>query len=97
MTALAYMLANPQFDIQAITITQGIARPEPFVDDLERMLGRLDVTGIPVGIGRPDPLAGDNVYPQFIRDGADTFWAPFVTLPDTAPPVERRDAVELIV
>jgi purine nucleosidase/pyrimidine-specific ribonucleoside hydrolase len=97
MTALAYMLANPKFDIQAITIAQGIARPEIFVDNLERMLGRLDVTGIPIGVGRPDPLAGNNVFPDFIRDGADTFWAPFVTLPETAPSLEKRPAAELIV
>ncbi|MCF2148403.1 nucleoside hydrolase [Desmonostoc muscorum LEGE 12446] len=97
MTALAYMLANPKFDIQAITIAQGIARPASFVNNLERMLGRLEVSGIPVGIGRADPLAGNNAFPEFIRDGADTFWSPFVQLPDTAPPVERRSAAELIV
>src|ERR671932_2325278 len=67
MTALSYMLANPKFDIQAITITQGIARPTTFVNNLERMLGRLDVTGIPVGIGRSTPLEGNNTFPEFIR------------------------------
>lgn len=97
MTALAFMLANPKFDIQAITISQGIARPESFVNNLELMLGRLGVTGIPVGIGRPDPLAGSNAFPEFIRAGAETFWAPFVQLPDTAPPIETRSAAELIV
>ena len=83
MTALAYMLANPKFDIEAITIAQGIARPEVFVNNVERMLGRLDITGIPLGIGRPDPVAGNNAFPSFVRDGSDSFWAPFVTLPDT--------------
>lgn len=97
MTALAYMLANPEFDIEAITIAQGIARPEVFVNNIERMLGRLNVTGIPLGIGRPDPLAGNNVFPEFVRDGSDSFWAPFVTLPDSAPPAEKRSAAELIV
>ncbi|MCG5059070.1 MAG: nucleoside hydrolase [Limnoraphis sp. WC205] len=97
MTALAYMLANPKFDIEAITIAQGIARPEVFVNNVERMLGRLDITGIPLGIGRPDPVAGNNAFPSFVRDGSDSFWAPFVTLPDTAPPVEKRSAAELIV
>ncbi len=97
MTALAYMLANPQFDIQAITIAQGIARPDTFVDNLELMLGRLEVTGIPVGIGRSTPLSGNNAFPEFIRDGAETFWSPFVTLPATAPPVETSPAPQLIV
>ncbi|MDY7003098.1 MAG: nucleoside hydrolase [Cyanobacteriota bacterium] len=97
MTALAYVLGNPQYDVQAITIGQGIARPEIFVDNVELMLGRLGVTGIPVGVGRSDPLEGDNVFPDFIRDASDTFWAPFVTLPEEAPPVETSSAPELIV
>ena len=97
MTAWAYMLANPQFDVQALTISQGIARPNLFVDNVGRMLGRLNITGIPVGVGRPEPLAGNNEFPAFIRNASDTFWAPFVTLPEDAPPIERRDAAELIV
>ncbi len=97
MTALAYILANPQFDLQAITISQGIATPQIFVDKLELMLGRLEVTGIPVGIGRPNPLEGNNAFPDFIREASNTFWHPFVELPTNAPPVERWDAVELII
>ncbi|WP_226587680.1 nucleoside hydrolase [Microseira wollei] len=97
MTALAYMLANPKFDIKAITIAQGIARPPIFVNNLERMLGRLNVSDIPLGVGRSNPLAGNNAFPDFIRDGSDTFWAPFVTLPPTAPPFQTRPAAELIV
>ncbi|NES84196.1 MAG: nucleoside hydrolase [Moorea sp. SIO2B7] len=97
MTAWAYMLGNPQFDVKALTLSQGIARPNIFVDNVEGMLGRLNITGIPVGIGRPDPLAGNNEFPSFIRDASDTFWSPFVTLPDSAPSVERRNAAELIV
>ena len=97
MTALAYMLANPKYETKAITVVQGIARPEIFAGNIERMLGRLEVTGIPVGIGRADPLAGNNVFPDFIRDGSDAFWAPFVSLPENAPSVETRSAAELIV
>ncbi|MBD2777860.1 nucleoside hydrolase [Iningainema tapete] len=98
LTALAYTLANPKFSIEAITINQGIARPEFFVNNnLSRMLARLGETDIPVGIGREDPLSGNNTYPSFIREGSDTFWAPFVTLPDTAPPLQTRNAAELIV
>ncbi len=97
MTAWAYMLGNPQFEVKALTLSQGIARPNIFVDNVEGMLGRLNITGIPVGIGRPDPLAGNNEFPSFIRDGSDSFWSPFVTLPDSAPSVERRNAAELIV
>jgi purine nucleosidase/pyrimidine-specific ribonucleoside hydrolase len=97
MTAWAYILANPKYEVKAMTISQGIARPEIFANNVEKMLGRLNVTGIPVGIGRSTPLAGSNEFPSFIRDGSDTFWSPFVTLPATAPAVERRNAVELII
>ncbi|MFB2978471.1 nucleoside hydrolase [Microseira sp. BLCC-F43] len=97
MTALAYMLANPKFDIKAITIAQGIARPPIFVNNLERMLGRLNVSDIPLGVGRPNPLAGNNAFPNFIRDASDTFWSPFVTLPPTAPSFQTKPAAELIV
>ena len=97
MTAWAYMLANPQFEVKALTLSQGIARPKLFANNVERMLGRLDIADIPLGIGRPDPLAGNNEFPSFIRDASDTFWSPIVTLPDQAVSVERRNAAELIV
>ncbi len=97
MTALAYMLANPKFDVQAITIVNGIARPETFDDNLIRMLGRLGDTDIPVGVGRSTPLEGNNEFPDFIRDGADTFWSPFITLPEEVPDIETKPAVDLII
>ena len=50
MTALAYVLENPKFDLQAITIAQGIARPEIFVDNLAKMLTRTEDTDIPICI-----------------------------------------------
>jgi purine nucleosidase/pyrimidine-specific ribonucleoside hydrolase len=97
MTAWAYMLANPKYEVKALTIAQGIARPEVFANNVEKMLGRLNITGIPLGIGRSTPIAGNNEFPSFIRDGSDTFWSPFVTLPNSAPAVEKRNAVELII
>ncbi|MBD2203625.1 nucleoside hydrolase [Calothrix sp. FACHB-1219] len=97
MTALAFMLENPKFDIKAITIAQGIAKPEIFVNNLAKMLTRLGNTDIPVGIGRSTPLEGNNAFPDFIRDGSNTFWAPFVTLPDEAAPIQKQDAVDLII
>jgi len=98
MTALAYMLQNPQFSVEAITISQGLARPQIFGDNVMRMLTRLDVTGIPVGLGSEVPLAGDNAFPDAFRDATDTFWAPFVELPDVAlETVDERDAADLII
>ena len=97
MTAIAYMLANPQFDVQAITISNGIARPEIFDDNVLRMLDRLGDLDIPVGVGQSSPLAGNNEFPDFIRDASDTFWSPTVSLPESVPDVETDDAVDLII
>ena len=47
MTAIAYVLANPNFDLKAITISNDIARPEIFDDNLLRMLDRLGDIDIP--------------------------------------------------
>ncbi|MBE9042965.1 nucleoside hydrolase [Pleurocapsales cyanobacterium LEGE 10410] len=97
MTAIAYMLANSKFDVEAITISNGIARPEIFDDNLLRMLDRLDDLDIPVGVGRSTPLAGDNEFPDFIRDASDTFWSPYISLPEEVPDVETENAVDLII
>ncbi len=67
MIAWAYMLGHPEFDVKALTISQGIAHPEIFADNVAKMLRRLELTGIPVGIGRPNPLSGDNAFPDFVR------------------------------
>ena len=97
MTAIAYMLANPNFDVKAIAISNGIARPEVFDDNLLRMLDHLGDLDIPVGVGESLPLAGNNEFPDFIREGSDTFWSPFVSLPEETPDVETQDAVESLV
>ncbi len=97
MTAVAYMLANPEFDVQAITVSQGIARPEIFDDNVLRMLDRLGDLDIPVGVGRSTPLEGDNEFPDFIRDPSDTFWSPFISLPEETPDLATEDAVDLII
>ena len=97
MTAIAYMLANPEFDVKAITISNGIARPEIFDDNLLRMLDRLNDLDVPVGVEQSMPLEGDNEFPDFIRDASDTFWSPFISLPEAVPDVETVDAVDLII
>ena len=98
MTALAYMLQNPKFSVKAITVSQGLGRPQIFGNNVELMLTRLGKTGIPVGVGRETPLAGNNAFPPEFRDPTDTFWSPFVSLPDRAlETVDRRDAAQLII
>lgn len=99
LAALAYLLANPEFDVQAITMSHGVARPESesFQQGLKQMLGLLDATDIPTGIGSAVPLVGDNAFPGFIRNDAEGFYAPFVNVPDAVPDIEFGPAAELIV
>ncbi|MBF2028580.1 MAG: nucleoside hydrolase [Oscillatoriales cyanobacterium C42_A2020_001] len=99
LAALAYLLTSPKFDIKAITMSHGVARPENpgFQTGLKRMMGYLDITDIPVGIGRSLPLEGTNAFPAFIRNDADKFYAPFVTLPEEVPEIEFKSAAQLIV
>lgn len=100
LAGLAYMLANPKFDVQAITMSHGVARPENagFQTGLKKMLGLLEATDIPVGIGSAVPLdGGTNAFPDFVRNDADKFYAPFVTLPDTVPDITFNSAAQLIV
>ena len=100
LAGLAYMLANPKFDVKAITMSHGVARPENlgFQTGLKKMLGLLNATDIPVGIGSPVALdGGTNAFPAFVRNDADNFYAPFVTLPNTVPDITFQSAADLIV
>lgn len=99
LAALSYLLTSPKFDIKAITMSHGVARPENpgFQTGLKRMMGYLNITDIPVGIGSSVPLEGNNAFPAFIRNDADKFYAPFVTLPEAVPDIQFKSAAELIV
>lgn len=43
--ALSYLLSKPEFDLQAITMSHGVARPESesFQTGLKQLLGRLEI------------------------------------------------------
>jgi purine nucleosidase/pyrimidine-specific ribonucleoside hydrolase len=99
LIALAYMLQNPKFSIEAITISHGVAYPQQFGDNMMRALARLGVTGIPVGVGSEVPLAGNNTFPELFRGDSLNFYSPFVPpLTETAlETVDKRDAAQLII
>jgi pyrimidine-specific ribonucleoside hydrolase len=98
MIALAYMLQNPKFSVKAIAISQGLAHPPIFGNNMMRMLTRLKKTDIPVAIGRETPIAGNNTFPQSWRSETDKFWSPYVTLPAQATKsIDRSKAPQLIV
>lgn len=98
---LGYLLDNPDFDLKAFTVTHGVARPENegFQEGLKKMLGYLEATDLPVGIGSSVPLDGGvNAFPDFVRNDADNFFAPFVSFPsDEVPDITFGEAVPLLI
>lgn len=99
LAALSFLLTDPKFEMKAITMSHGVARPEnpTFQKGLKRMLGYLNATDIPVGIGSSVPLVGNNAFPDFVRSDPDKFYSPFVTLPEEVPDIEFKSAAQLIV
>ncbi len=93
--ALLYFLRTPLFDVKAVTISCGEAHPELFAPHLQRLLAGLGRTDIPVGIGRPTPLKGNNAFPDPWRQASDDFWS--ITLPEAPPSRDLAPAAELIV
>jgi pyrimidine-specific ribonucleoside hydrolase len=95
MVALLYFLRNPNFDVQAVTISCGEAHPELFAPHLLRLLAGLGRADIPVGVGRATPLEGSNTFPDPWRQISDDFWG--IAYPEASPSLEPVPAAELIV
>lgn len=93
--ALLYYLQHPRVDVKAITVSCGLAHPEIFAQNLDRMLTLLGKTAIPVAAGRSTPLAGNNSFPGLWRKIADDFWQ--IQLPELEVEQPRKPAARLIV
>lgn len=98
MTALAYLLQHPRVDVRAVTISQGLAYPNVFIDNLARMLTRLGETDIAIAAGAEDPIVGENAFPELWRGDTSTFFEPFVMMPEEATVTpDQQDAADLII
>ncbi|NPV49095.1 MAG: nucleoside hydrolase [Armatimonadetes bacterium] len=95
MIGLLCLLQDPQFQVKAVTICQGLAHPDVFAPLAARMLARVGRGGIPVAAGRLTPVEGTNAFPDAWRGDTDRFWG--VDLPSTAPEPSRLPAARLIV
>ena len=95
LVAIAFLLASPEVDIKAITVSgTGEARCDGGVDVVLRLLERLDAPMIDVACGRETPIAGDHAFPNDWRTGADD--GSGVALPSTSRQPFAGDAVQLI-
>ena len=93
--ALLYFLSNPNFDVRAVTISNGEAHPDLFARHILKLLAGLGKADIPVGAGNPSPLEGNNSFPDPWRQVSDQFWD--IELPSTVVTQEPTPAAELIV
>jgi len=93
--ALLYFLSNPQFDVQAVTISSGEAHPVVFAGHILQLLAGLGRENIPVGAGRETSLEGNNAFPDPWRQVSDNFWD--VSLPQASVSISPVPAAQLIV
>jgi inosine-uridine nucleoside N-ribohydrolase len=95
LVAIAFLLASPNVEIKAVTVSgTGEAHCRAGVDVVLRLLSRLDAPPIGVACGRETPIAGDHAFPDAWRAGADD--GSGVALPSTSRQPFAGDAVRLI-
>ncbi|HEX5827052.1 MAG TPA: nucleoside hydrolase [Candidatus Limnocylindrales bacterium] len=95
LVAIAFLVASPEVDIRAITVSgTGEAHCGPGVDVVLRLLERLDAPPIPVACGRETPLAGWRAFPDGWRERVDA--GAGLELPPSSRQPHQGSAVDLI-
>jgi len=95
LIALTYLLSDPTVDLLAVTVsgTGEVTCPRG-VEVAGGLLAKFGRPDVPVACGRSTPLAGDRVFPQEWRTGADAAYG--LTLPSPGPSTGASDAVALL-
>lgn len=94
--AILYLLLHDGVDIQAFTISEGIARVGPGYENLRRLLFMVGRDDIPIAMGQAEPLRGDNTFPTYLHAPNEVLFR--LLLPK--PPIEfppHADAAETII
>ncbi len=81
LMAIAFLLARPDVNIEAITIVNGLAHVPAGGANVLRLLELAGRTSIPVYLGRDTPLNGANEFPEVWRTMSDEL--PHVEMPST--------------
>ncbi|MBY0506866.1 MAG: amidohydrolase/deacetylase family metallohydrolase [Bryobacteraceae bacterium] len=88
--AIAFLLARPDVRLEAIVVVNGLAHVDAGARNLLRLV-QLSGKRVPVYLGRPMPLSGQNEFPAAWRQSADDL--PGVTLPALAAKPEAKPAL----
>ena len=94
-TALFYLLSHSQVTVLGVGISYGEAHPEEYIQHIARKLDELGIHGIAFGAGQDSPLAGNNEFPEWMRQAAGEFWGH--PIPNAGKTYPAEDAAELIV
>ena len=92
--ALAYLLTRDDVEIEAITISWGLAHGEQGAINLSKVVALGGKGDIPVYAGQAGPLRGVRAFPEAWRRVADEL--PGVDLPPTFRPPETQSAADFL-
>lgn len=92
MMAIAYLLAQPDVKIEAITIGNGLAHVNPGAANVIRLLELAGKGNVPVYLGRSTPLQGSAEFPKAWRDTSDAM--PDLKLPAAIGRPQTQTAAE---
>ncbi len=93
--ALLFLLSHQGVSLKAVSISYGEAYPEIYIQHIGRILDDFGIQDIPFGAGQSAPLAGENAFPENIRQGSNNFWG--LPLPNAEKTYPVQDAAELMV
>src|SRR5437870_7235731 len=92
--ALSYLLSQPDANIEAITVVDGLAHPRQGAQNIKRLLYAAGRANIPVFAGEEKPLKGSRPFPAEWRAVSDKL--PGVDLPYIADPPSFQHAVDFL-
>lgn len=96
LVALALLLASPQVQVRAVTVSgTGEVRCPRGAEVARSFLAAAGEPDVPVACGSPAPLEGERAFPQEWRDAADAGWG--LDLPAVDAPGTGTTASELLI
>lgn len=94
-SALLFLLSEPRAKVTAVSVSYGEAHPQVYINHLGWMLENFGYGDVPLGAGQDAPLAGDNRFPDQVREASNGFWGFAQENAKQTYPVQ--DSAELIV